>query len=151
MPEIMNVAGEGGTDFAYLKIWNLTYAVGDECANKPHDVMLVQWLLTRHFERKDKKKLIGDVGTIVNGIYNDQTSYMLKVFQYDVIRSQSMTEVKMDGQIFPVRQVTKLRKYALVPLNMSVHSYYQKYFRNPHLDPLLPGEFKQVLSKCGKI
>jgi hypothetical protein len=150
MPEIFDLSGEDTGDYA-LRIYNLKWAVGEGCANPTHEVMLVQWLLKRHFERKDKKSMVNKFWLMVNGQYDKQLADIIRIYQYDVIQSSARTRVEMTGQLFPVRQLQQLDKYALVNLNMSVKSYFSDYYKNPAKDPFLPHEFKAVMGALGKI
>lgn len=146
MPEIMNFAGVS-------KIYNLTYAVGEECANRPEDVMLVQWLLKRHFSRADKKTLLGNRWDInvINGIYDESLCDMIKIFQFDFMKNNSTAKYHMDGKMFPVRDVSNPGKYPLLHLNFSVQSYFKKYYENPKSDPFSWQMFNQMIDKCGKM
>ena len=78
MPEVMNFANAA-------KIYNLTYAVGDGRANKRDDVMLVQWLLKRHFSRPEKKAILGGKWDIflINGTYDEDLCNLIKIYQFD--------------------------------------------------------------------
>jgi len=143
MPEMLNFAGAA-------KLYNLTYAVGPNCANKRDDVMLVQWLLKRHFSRPDKKSLLDpayDVG-VLNGTYSEELCDIIKIFQYDQRKTNRAAKYRMDGQIFPIRDVNNPGKYPLVHLNFSVQSYFKKYYEAPKLDPLAWSEFNNMIEKC---
>lgn len=142
MPEIMNL--DNTSNDPNLKIWNLTYAVGEGCANREEDVYLVQWLLSRYFLRPDKKNLLRNnegvglaEGVLLTGQWDDSTAELLKVAEYDISRNQKNNNVKMNAQIFPVRQVSELRKYELFFLNFAVHNTFPKYFCNPAADPMV--------------
>jgi hypothetical protein len=150
MPEIFDISGEDTGQYVY-RVYNLKYAVGEGCSNPTHEVMLVQWLLKRHFERKDKKKMIEKFHLIVNGVYSSSLADIIRIYQYDVIQNSVRTNVKMTGQLFPIRQLTEIDKYALVNLNMSVKSYFEDFYKNPAKDPFLPFEFKAVMGGLGKI
>jgi hypothetical protein len=151
MPEVLDLGG-GDVHDPHLKIYNLDYAVGDSCSNKLGDVVLIQWLLKRHFSRKDKKQLLGDKFWLeVTGYIDSNTIDVIKVYQYDLLRTSKNSTCKIDGNIFPVRQLTELTKYELVNLNMSVHSYFPKQFRHPETDNFLTSEYKGIISRAGAI
>jgi hypothetical protein len=143
MPEVLQI------DPA-IKIYNLNYAVGDGCANKSDDVMLVQWLLKRHFERGDKKALLGNIWSIpvVNGVYCQTLSDIIKIYQYDVIMSNRGCKADIDGKIFPVRQVAAVNKYPLFYMNLSVGHHYKNFYKNPKTDPYVHSAVKPIFDKC---
>jgi hypothetical protein len=143
MPEILQI------DSA-IKIYNLNYAVGDGCANKPDDVMLVQWLLKRHFERADKKAMLGSIWSIpvVNGVYSQALSDIIKIYQYDIIMSNRACKADIDGKIFPVRQIAAVNKYPLFYINISVGHHYKNFYKNPKSDPYVHSAVKPIFDKC---
>ena len=135
------------------QIWNTTYAVGEGCANHHDDVLMVQWMLQKHFQRPEKKLLLGKGFAIpTHGDCDQSTLDVIRIFQMDCIRNKgSQTKVQMNGQVFPVRQVSVIEKYSLVYLNYNLRLHYPQLFRNPGLDPKIPSYLKILFGRCPKI
>lgn len=135
------------------QIWNTTYAVGEGCANYADDVLMVQWMLQKHFQRPEKKALLGKGFAVpMHGDFDRATLDVLRIFQMDLIRNKGEnTQVHMDGQVFPVRRVQELTKYTLTYLNYSVRQHYPNYFKNPGLDPKIPGYLKVLFGRNPQI
>lgn len=156
MPEIMDisdspVATEGRVTMR--QIWNTTYAVGEGCANYNDDVLMVQWMLQKHFQRPEKKSLLGTGFKVpMHGTCDQATLDVIRIFQMDLIRHKGdTTKVQMNGQVFPVRQVQYIEKYTLAYLNYNLRLHYPNYFRNPGLDPKIPQYLKLLFGRCDKI
>ncbi|MBL8178551.1 MAG: hypothetical protein JNK48_28015 [Bryobacterales bacterium] len=135
------------------QIWNTTYAVGEGCANHTDDVLLVQWMLQKHFQRPDKKALLGNGFKVpTHGTCDQTTLDIIRIFQMDIIRNKGNdTKVQMNGQVFPVRQLQHIEKYTLAYLNYVVRLHYPNYFRNPGLDPKIPSYLKILFGRCNQI
>jgi hypothetical protein len=156
MPEIMDISNSPVATEGRVKmrqIWNTTYAVGEGCANHTDDVLVVQWMLQKHFQRPDKKALLGKGFTVpTHGGCDNATLDVIRIFQMDLIRHKGeSTKVSMSGQVFPVRQVQELTKYTLAYLNYNLCLYYPQLFRNPGFDTKMSGYLKVLFSRCPQI
>lgn len=156
MPEIMDISASPvatGGQKRMNEIWNTTYAVGEGCANYADDVLVVQWMLQKHFQRPDKKVLLGNGFRVpMHGDCDRATLDVIRIFQMDLIRHKGdTTKVSMNGQVFPVRQVKEIEKYTLAYLNYNLLLHYPNYFRNPGLDPKIPGYLKILFGRNPKI
>jgi hypothetical protein len=136
-----------------FKIYGISSSVGDGCANKSDDVMLVQWLLKRHFDRYDKKALLGTIWfvNVVNGVYSKMLSEVIKIYQYDAIKNVPGCKMDIDGKIPPVKGVSNMNKSAILYLNLSVMGHFKNYYKNPKSDPYVYSEAKAMFDKCGSM
>src|SRR4051794_30619063 len=146
MSEIYNV-GSG------VKFYNVSYGVGDGMLNKSDDVMLVQWLLKRHFDRADKKAKLGSVWSInvINGVWDSMTSDVMKIYQYDVCLSVAGGYLALNGKAYPIQACGGLNRSALALLNLSVAGHHKQYYHSPKTDPAVYSEAQAMFERCGTI
>lgn len=135
-----------------VRFYSISYAVGEGMPNFTDDVMLVQWLLKRHFERPDKKALLGRVWNIdvINGICSPQLVDIIKIYQYDANLNVRGARYKLDGKIYPLMAGKALNENPLPSLNLSV-SGHSKYYKNPTADPTVYSDLKAMFQRCGTV
>ncbi|MBL8211427.1 MAG: hypothetical protein JNK87_11975 [Bryobacterales bacterium] len=92
MAEIYNLG-------AGITFYNVSKAVGDGMPNQMDDVMLVQWLLKHHFERADKKAMLGSKWSIpvINGVCSATLIDIIKIYQYDANLNVKNADMPLNG------------------------------------------------------
>lgn len=135
-----------------VKFYSISYAVGDGMPNFPDDVMLVQWLLKRHFERADKRAMLGNVWNVdvINGICSQQLIDIIKIYQYEANLNVRGARYKLDGKIYPLMAGKALNESVLPSLNLSV-SGHSKFYKNPATDPMANRDLKSMFERCGSL
>jgi len=138
---------------AGVKFYNVSYGVGDGMFNKTDDVMLLQWLLKHHFERSDKKAILGNVWTVnvINGVWGPMMSDILKIYQYDVSLNVKGGDIPLNGKAYPIQACGGLNKSAVAQLNLSVAGHYKSYYHSPKTDPMVYSDVKAMFDRCGTI
>lgn len=133
-----------------VKFYSISHAVGEGMPNTMDDVMLVQWLLKRHFERADKKALLGRVYAIdvINGICDRSLIDVIKIYQYEANLNVRGAYYKLDGRIYPLMAGKHLNENPLPSLNLSVAGHC-KYYKNPMADPGIYSDAKAMFQRCG--
>lgn len=138
---------------AGVSFYNVSWGVGDGMPNKMDDVMLVQWLLKHHFERFDKKSMLGDIWSIpvINGICGSQLIEIIKIYQYDATRNIKNGDIPMNGRIYPIQACGGLNKSAVALLNLSVAGHFKKSYANPKSDPIVYSDVRAMFDRVGGV
>jgi hypothetical protein len=134
-----------------LKLYNVSWAVGDGMPNGPDDVMLVQWMLKRHFMRSNKSAMLGNnIWGInaINGVCSDELIEIIKIYQYDAALTVPGARMTLNGKIYPIQSCKGLNHSPMALLNFSVHTNFKKYYENPQTDPLLTRDIKAMLDRA---
>jgi len=146
MAEIYNVG-------AGITFYNVGKAVGEGMPNNIDDVMLVQWLLKHHFERADKRAMLGSVWSIpvINGIVGTQLVEIIKIYQYDADLNVRNADLALDGRIYPIQACGGLNKSAMAWLNLSIAGHFKKFYANPKSDPIVGSDVKTMFDHIGDV
>lgn len=144
MAEIYQLGGS-------IRMYNVSYGVGDGMLNNREDVMLVQWLLKRHFARPDKRALLGKTWyiDILNGTYGSFLGDMIKIYQYDAVQSVSNCHFPLNGKIYPIQACNGPNNSVMALLNLSVSGHFKQYYHSPKSDPCVFTEAKEMFERCG--
>lgn len=133
-----------------VKFYNVSHAVGEGMPNSMDDVMLVQWLLKHHFERSDKRAMLGEIWSVgvINGICGPELIEIIKIYQYDANRNIRGASFPINGKIYPIQVCGGLNKSPLALVNLSVSGHAKKYYENPKSDPLVYSDAKAMFDRC---
>jgi hypothetical protein len=133
-----------------MTLYNVRWAVGDGMPNNSDDVLLVQWMLKRHFMRSDKQALLGKQWQIhaLTGSCGEELVEIIKIFQYDIALNTWGSKMKLDGKIYPIQSCHGgVNHSPMMYLNFSVQSHFKKYYENPATDPLVIGGVREMLTR----
>lgn len=135
-----------------VKFYSISHAVGEGMPNSKDDVLLVQWLLKQHFDRPDKKQLLGRVWQIhaLTGTCTPELVDIIKIYQYDANLNVRGARYKLDGKIYPLMSGKALNENPLPSLNLSVAGH-SKYYKTPSMTPGATMELKQMFERCGSV
>jgi hypothetical protein len=133
-----------------VKFYNVSHAVGEGMPNSPDDVMLVQWLLKRHFERSDRKAMLGKVWAIdvINGICSPQLIDIIKIYQYDANLNVRGASLALNGRMYPIQSCGGLNKSPIALINLSVQNHFKNFYGNPKSDPFVFSDAKAMFDRC---
>ena len=133
-----------------VKFYNVSHAVGEGMPNSTDDVMLVQWLLKHHFQRTDKKAMLGNVWDInvVNGVCSPQLIEIIKIYQYDANLNIRGASMPLNGRMYPIQTCGGLNKSPLALINLSVAGHAKKFYLNPKTDPSVYSDAKAMFDRC---
>ena len=146
MAEIYKVGSE-------ITFYNVSRAVGDGMPNCPDDVMLVQWLLKHHFERTDKRAMLGSSWAIpvINGIVGTELIDIIKIYQYDANLNVRNADLPLNGRIYPIQACGGLNKSVMALVNLSMAGHFKKFYANPKLDPIVSYDVKSMFDRIGGV
>ena len=146
MAEIYNLG-------AGITFYNVGWAVGDGMPNKMDDVMLVQWLLKHHFERADKRTMMGSRWSIpvINGMVGTQLIEIIKIYQYDANLNVSNADLPLNGRIYPIQACGGLNKSVMALANLSIAGHFKKFYANPKSDPIVWSDVKVMFDRIGAV
>jgi hypothetical protein len=123
-----------------VKFYTVSHAVGEGMPNSTDDVMLVQWLLKRHFSRNDKRAMLGNniwAVDVINGVCSEQLIEVMKIYQYDAMLTVRGAQLKLNGKFYPIQTSGGLNKSPVAMLNLSVSTNFKKFYDNPKSDPFV--------------
>ncbi len=145
MPKIHDVG-------AGVRMYNVSHAVGDGMPNSKDDVLLVQWMLKVHFNRADKKAMLGQVWKMetLTGTCSQELIEIIKIYQYDANLNIRGARLKLDGKIYPIQVCPGLNQSPLALLNLSVAGH-SKFYKAPARDPSLYSEARTMFERCGTV
>jgi hypothetical protein len=126
------------------KIYNVSMAVGRNAPNRKDDVMLVQYMLKRIYEKPVYKK-----GTfskqqtvmVVDGLCGPITIQWITRFQLDC-RNGFGHSIAVDGR---VDRSSELTKYTIDYINHAFVSHYPEIWENMSVHPDVPAEVRAAL------
>lgn len=144
MAEIYNLG-------AGITFYNVSKAVGDGMPNQMDDVMLVQWLLKHHFERTDKKAMLGSKWSIpvINGVCSAQLIDIIKIYQYDANLNVKNGDLPLNGRVYPIQACGGLNKSVMALVNLSIAGHFKKFYGDPKSDPIVGTDVKAMFARMG--
>ncbi len=134
-----------------MKFYNVSWAVGEGMPNNPEDVMLVQWMLKRHFMRSDRRAMLGNNVwgiNVINGVRGSELIEVIKIYQYDTALNVRGSKMKLDGKIYPIQSCPGVNHSPMALINFSVASNFKTFYDNPATDPLIVMETKAMVERC---
>jgi hypothetical protein len=146
MAEIYNIG-------AGLTFYDVSKAVGEGMPNNMDDVMLVQWLLKHHFERPDKRAMLGNLWSIpvINGVVGRMLIEIIKIYQYDANLNVNNADIAMDGRVYPIQACGGVNKSVMVYANFSMAGHFKKFYSNPKSDPIVGFDVKAMFDRIGGV
>jgi hypothetical protein len=136
---------------AGITFYNVSKAVGEGMPNNSDDVMLVQWLLKHHFERADRRAMLGSRWAIpvINGVAGPHLVEIIRIYQYDANLNMKNADIPLDGRIYPVQACGGLNKSAIALVNFSISGHFKKFYADPKSDPIVWSDVKAMFDRMG--
>src|SRR4029079_18065359 len=130
---------------------NVSWAVGEGMPNGTDDVMLMEWMLKHHFERPDKKAMLGNRWAIpvISGVVSPQLIEIIKIYQYDANLNVRGADLPLNGRIYPIQVCSGLNKSPMALVNLSVAGHFKKFYANPKSDPIVHYDVKAMFDRLG--
>jgi hypothetical protein len=131
-------------------LYNVTMAVGPNAANRRDDVMLVQYMLKRIYERPKYSNftLSPQQGTmIVDGLFGPTTARWIRHFQTDVriAGGNILVDGRIDSDTESGISTISETEYTIAFINYAFRSHYPEIHAKMPTHPDVPAEVKAAL------
>jgi hypothetical protein len=153
-PHIYNVTMTvGSRKSVYIEQPGVTVYTSSYEPNKPDDVMLVQYMLKRIYQRCDLipntglDKSNGTSELKIDGYHGPKTQKAIEMFQIEMRRAGR--SITTDGCVDPEKGLTSsISKtgYTITWLNKYLSVFYPEFFPDIRLDPECPPALKSAVS-----